>query len=706
MRLYNKYGTFDLPDGFALTLERTNPFFTDEGDTSVPVTLPASPHNLSLLRHIERIDAKGSEMARAEAWLTMGAVTVKGTLIVDTLSEDNGIDAAFTFRNGGLYADFKDKSLKEIFAAKVETYEGGVEEACKTLQMIYNGDLVHPDFTCFPVMGEEEESVAAGHCIINNVVGGELIFFERECNEGGLLLHVPTGYGVTPFLYLHRLVALLFELMGYAVTYNTFASRGDNLQFVVLNNCVDTVVNGSVNYADLVPDMTVHEFLTWLRDRFMVQAVVDGGTMSVKVASFNDIVWSDVGNGTDMDITGLQIGGVTMRHEKPSRVVITPSVGPGCEPVTNTLKALVERYGSWARLSEREFWSIYDNNNPAYADCLVLRRSTGVFYELRRDVATGQTVMVDVGTNYFNYDRANADGSEGFNPVDVIPRMYCDRASCIFPVVGDHIHNHTTFNGMKANGKQGLMFVIERIDGEHHSGFKRCGTTQDFIPLTDPGYAGHLIGFGTTPELLYGSYWNGYNNMLLNGKKTAVVRLGYDVPTFLTLDMSVPKTFRNQKLLPVKTTAEIGQRNRNGDSEFVVVKPVYDTTDSAILPGAVNRFRWVMDNKQVSGFMATCLQIPKYFTQALVETTQADPDWWWFGTGIVNGTSHATINGTNAQIFLGPPAEAGLRVTVPVEVVVTAKVHCNHLYADKVETTDIDVSYSANLNVYFTSEAY
>ena len=706
MRLYNKYGTFDLPDGFALNLERTNPFFTDEGDTSIPVTLPSSPHNLQLLEHIERIDAKSSDMTRADAWLMVGAVTVKGVLIIDTLSKDDGIDAAFSFRNGGLYADFKDKSLKEIFADKVETYEGGVEEACKTLQEIYNGELVHPDFTCFPVMGEAEESVAAGHCIINNVVGNELISYERECNEGGLLLHVPMGYGITPFLYLHRLVALLFELMGYTVTVNTFASRGDNLLFVVLNNCVDTVVNGSINYADLVPDMTVSDFLNWLRDRFMVQAVVDGGTMSVKVVSFNDIVGSDVGNGTDMDITGLQIGGVTMRHEMPSRVVITPSVGSGCEPVTDTLKALKERYGSWAQLSEIEFWSIHDNNNPAYADCLVLRRSTGVFYELRRDVATGQTVMVDVGTNYFTYDRANADGSESFAPVDIIPRMYCDNANHIMPVVGDHIHNHTTFNGMKANGKQDLMFVIEHIDGQHHSGFKRCGTTQNYIPLTDPGTSGLYYGFGTTPELLYASYWNQYNNMLLNGKKTAVVRLGYDVPTFLTLDMSVPKTFLNQKLLPVKMTTEIGQRNRNGDSEFVVVKPVYETTDSAILPGAVNRFRWVMDNKAVSAFMANCLQIPKYFTQALVETNQADPDWWWFGVGIVNGSSRATINGTNAQIFLGPPTAAGLSVTVPVEVTVTAKVHCTHLYADKVETLDIDVSYSASLYVYFTSEAY
>lgn len=710
MRLYNRYGTFDLPDGFALNLERTNPFLTDEGDTSVPVTLPSSPHNLQLIGHIERIDAKSNTMANAEAWLTVGAVTVKGLLIIDTISEEDGIDAAFTFRNGGLYAEYSDKSLKEIFDGIVEDY-GSAREAGNHLENIYNGTLTPDNYTCFPVMGQDEDTYSWGHCLINQVSSGHLAYTEREYYEGGILLHVPEGYGCTPFIYLHRMIALLFERMGYRVTYNHFDFLSNKL--VVLNNCVDTIINGVIKYADLVPDMTVSDFLNWLLDRFMVQAVVDSNTMSVKVVSFNEIIHSDVGNGTDMDISGLQISEVTMRYEQPSRVVITPKVGKGADAVASSLKALKDRYGCWAQLSEAQYWSIKNNSNPAYEDCLVMRRSTGMFYELQRDVNNGKIVMVEVGTNYFAYDRENTDNSEAFNPIDVIPPMYCNEKAQLYPIVGDHIHNHSTFDGMKSNGKQELIIVQEYVNGEHHAGFHRNGTTQHYVPLTDQGVEAALLAMGVLPEALYGSFWSAYNNMLLNGKKTATLRVNYDMPTFLTLDMSSPKTFRNQKLLPIKTKTEVGGRNCNGDSEFVVIRQAYDTVDSSIIPGPVPRFRWVMDNHEVTDFKDQCLHTPKYYNQNWIEVSDDSPDIYWTGNRIPPQTVEVTINGKNAQVYLGPPSEAGLTARVAVTVTVKGKINCTHVDSNagifsssQVQASTYDFSYTNNVFVTFTSEAY
>ena len=56
MRLITERGQFDLPLNFSLTLERTNPLLSDQGDATIPATLPASSRNLAVLGHKERID--------------------------------------------------------------------------------------------------------------------------------------------------------------------------------------------------------------------------------------------------------------------------------------------------------------------------------------------------------------------------------------------------------------------------------------------------------------------------------------------------------------------------------------------------------------------------------------------------------------------------------------------------------------------------
>ena len=717
MRLYNQYGTFDLPDGFALAFERTNPFLTDEGDTSVAVTLPASPNNLRLLRHIERIDAADTSMMMADAWLSIGAVAVKGTLIVDTLSEDDGIDAAFTFRNGGLYATQKEKTLKELFAsyndgAGYKVTYNNAREAAVALSAIYAGSVDAGDFTCFPVLGQAEEEYALGHFVINNVSGSSLVFAERSCYEGGVLLWVPEGYGVTPFIYLDRLIHLMFQLMGYTVTYNHFTMTPNRL--VVLNNCVDAIVNAEICYADMAPDMTVSDFLNWLRDRFMVQAVVDSATMTVQVVSFNEIVYSDEGNGTDLDITGRLVSGVTMRYERPAHCVITPSVGEGADPAAPSLVALKKKYETWAMLSESQYQSILNNNSPAYEDCLVCRRSTGTFYELQRDVATGKIVMVDIGTNYFAYDRDNAEGEESFNPVDVIPRMVCGEKGELFPVVGDHIHNHSTYDGMSANHEQPLMIVQEYVSGTYHAAFNRCGTTQNYVPLTDAGVEAATLAMGITPEMCYNWFWSGYNNILLNGKRVATMDVGHGAADFFRLDMAICKTCRNQKLLPVKMTAEIGDKIRNGESEFIVVPPKFAIQDAYIAPVSPTRFRWVMDNAAVLAFRQQCIVTPKYYDQSWNEVASTD-NYYWLGSSIPDESVVVTVGGSNANIWLGPPASAGLRVSVPVTVKVSGKIRCTHMapsstpWGSDVQAEMHEFSYTSGASqiyVEFTSESY
>lgn len=709
IRIYNSKGDFDLPDGFSISIERTNPFLTDEGDTSIPVTLPPTPNNLRLLGHIERIDADDVSMMMADAWLSTGAVSVKGTLIVDTLNRNEGIDAAFTFRNGGLYATQKEKTLKDLFAS----YDGGngykvsydsASEAAKNLSMIYAGTAEAGDFTCFPVLGQAEENYDIGHFIINGVYGQGLISEARTCYEGGALLQVPEGYGITPFIYLDRLIDLMFEMMGYTVTYNTFAHLTHRI--VVLNNCVDAIVNGEVCYSDMAPDMTVSDFLNWLRDRFMVQAVADSSTMTVNVLKFDEIAYD-----FDVDISDRLTSQITMRYECPAHCVITPTVGEGAEAAAPTLKALKEKYGAWAVLNERQYMSIVSSNFPAFADCLVQRRSTGIFYELQRDVNTGKTVMVSIGSNYFAYDRENAENADAFGPADVIPLMVCTSKRELYPVVGDHIHNHSTYDGMSKNHDQPLMIVQEYVSGAYQAAFNRCGTTQGYVPLTD--LEAITFDMGLTPEMCYSKFWSTYNNILLNGKRTATMAVEHGVSGFFMTDMTRCKCCLNQKLLPVRMAAEIGERTRSGESEFIVVPQRFAVTDRSITPDTPARLRWVMNNSQVADFRRQCLVTPKYYDRSWNEVPQENC--YWFGGNIPEGSVRVTVGASYANVWLGPPTEAGLQVLIPVTVTVSGRIFCTHMSAQSTpwgtggEFESHEFSYTSGANqIYltFTSVTY
>lgn len=705
MRLYNQYGTFDLPDGFALSLERTNPFFTDEGDTSVPVTLPSSPHNLQLLGHIERIDAKSNDMANAEAWLMVGAITVKGTLIIDTLSKEDGIDAAFTFRNGGLYAEYKDKSLKELFASKIID-KGSPREAAVHLQDIYNGNESPDDYTCFPVMGQEAEACADGYTIINDMKNFPDAYGERVFYEGGNMLYVPEGYGVTPFIYLHRMLDLMFDIMHYEVTGNAFANRTRPL--VVLNNTIDSIINGTICYADMVPDMTVHDLLEWLRDRFMVQAVVDSNTMTVKIVPFDSLTKPDA------DITDLLISDITLRYEKPSHVVITPTVGEGNDAAAASLKALKEKYNAWVGVDENDWYKIDTNDSPVYYDCLILRRSTGMFYEMRRNLLTGNPVTKFIGSNCFAYDRENNEQTEAYNPSDVIPLMVCTGKRELYPVIGNPIHRHSTYSGMSDNDKQKLI-VVQEYNGVNGTVFTRGGTTQDNVPVLVQTATGFLrpIGASLTPDGLFG-FWEHYNNILLGGKRTATMRVNYDTPTFLTADMAAAKLCRNQMLLPLKITAEMGEKMSNGVSEFLVARFDDSLNDPAITPAAITRLRWVMQGTPVQDYIDPLVPVwnpsmdqPYYVyfdenLQNIIPAAQAGVGCW---RAFMIYKQNVEFDGGN-DVFLGPPTIANQTISFAVVAHFSCTYRLQKLgSSDSVQTT-LDYSESQQITITFVSQAY
>ena len=66
MRIYCERGDFDLPDGLTLEISKYNPFVSDAGEQSYPITLKATPNNKFLTNYSSRLDKRTQPLKRCE----------------------------------------------------------------------------------------------------------------------------------------------------------------------------------------------------------------------------------------------------------------------------------------------------------------------------------------------------------------------------------------------------------------------------------------------------------------------------------------------------------------------------------------------------------------------------------------------------------------------------------------------------------------
>ena len=134
--------------------------------------------------------------------------------------------------NSDLYAQAKGKTLKEIFNDYTEAFES-VRDACLTMQQVYEGRDDTRDYVVCPVAVSPYEDNDVQHYQFNNEVNGSsLVYAARQVHEGDVMMHVPEGYGIAPFLKLGRMVELLFYCIGF-----TLDEADKDLMLVVRDAC-------------------------------------------------------------------------------------------------------------------------------------------------------------------------------------------------------------------------------------------------------------------------------------------------------------------------------------------------------------------------------------------------------------------------------------------------------------------------------------
>lgn len=620
MKLKTNAGELSLPEDFSFEIEKNSAFFSDEGSSSVGATIPATPENLAILTHPTRPNWKSRRAELVPATLSHGIFAKSGQLFVESASKD-GISVALALEDSDFYSRYADTPLKEIFAQKVLTTYSTPQAWYNWLFQVYTGDVVN-DLRVIPVAVSK---TGDGKYQVNNepVSSSDatwaLAHAPRTAIEGDEEINVPEGYGIAPFLLLSAFLSQLFQLCGYTVRNNCFATDDGLNRLILLHNTSDVICKGRIDYSDLVPGKTVSELLEWLRMKFHAQIICNPAATTVDIVLLEDIL----SGAADYDLTGQQLENLVSSFQRASRVVIRPNTSlEGSTSAAETEDDLIKKYGALVEVAEYETW-------PEL--CLVLRKATGRYYLSRAgltsihrtgsDGSSSGAADADLGTNFFTHDRRDTAESEEMSPDDLVPPMVFVH-QVLMPYIGERRHRNTSYKESGRDEDQDFI-VVEYAGRSATSGVSNIGARSGGGRRSEgQGSAAGKYFYGTTqkydntgtlrtgrynitPDGIFERYFRRYDTMLRNGMVKLSGRFDIPVEVLFQWNLYALKMHHGQQLLPVKLTYEVGRQTRCLSAEFYLVKEYADGDQDQGGSFSAPVAKWVLVDTQVTAALAT-----------------------------------------------------------------------------------------------------
>ncbi len=431
MRITNldKGEPYELAEGAQIEVERTNPFFYEYGEQTVPVDLPASDHNRRILGYPDLL-ASQSKAKAIRASIQDGEYYAQCRQFVLSAKHKGNISTSFYINDGSFYSRIQNVRLKEIFADDIIQFSGNnieakVQSAIEECRRLRLGRSRYSDrLAIFPVLVDDDSGMDEGlnYKVINayctifkdidnrpgtnypNGIGDTCDFYgayQRTEYVNQVPITITPGYYISPFVKTNYVLSKIFMHFGYTLQSNFFSETEPFVDMVLLNNVIDPIVNGQLKIADLLPDVTCTEFLTVFRKKFCCEFTSDEGTRTANVIFLKDVLASN----SSLDLTDCLTDEPTVEYKAPKdykRIVLSSKKTLGTD-------------------SSDENATTYDNISSLIADnpSAYLDPYTGAFY---KDGFSGfNRVKVKVADASMPYDTGEDIEAEKVEIPDCIP---------------------------------------------------------------------------------------------------------------------------------------------------------------------------------------------------------------------------------------------------------------------------------------------
>lgn len=547
MNLKLQYGEISFPADFRFDITANHPFFSNEGSSSIPTTIPATPGNRKILGNPENHNSANCYSRHLQATLSHGVFSKRCRLVVDSASKTGGIMASLALEESEMYAEHQDKKLKNIINTEFVTVEN-INAISTWLNSHYTA--MDDDFVFLKVAADAEDSNNADST--GSTRTASVVLNDSFVNNGSIqllpalfLLRVPDGrggtttisapayYSLAPFLKLHALIRKTFEALDYSVKENIFATDAALSTIVVLHNTADSLTNFAeqnennsytiaIPYPDMIPSVTVGEFIEWLRNKF--GAFVSIKNNEVRIRLLKDILSTPY----DHDLSNYLRDEVTVQHPDPVILRI------GCqhdiessEPAAKTLEDLRQAYPSLTTC-----FSVSEAEGEGLFHILPL----GKFY-FRNQEGDG---LVKVGSDGFDCYREMGVEAEEIISEDLFVPMILHKNEYM-PYIGNSVRRHVDIDSKDADPEQKILICYCKNNGTINFGtlYNYDPTGSETTPPTPD----------LTPEGLTSEYWDAYRRLRMDGAPTLSAKLDIPLHLLASMDICTPKLFQGTKVI-------------------------------------------------------------------------------------------------------------------------------------------------------------
>lgn len=593
MRLITEKGQLVLGSDFKFEVEQSSPAFSHEGTQSLPVTLPGMAND-ALLDFPVRTGRNSKFLRKMAAKLEAGVIHKDGQLVIDTAHKKSGIVGALMLNESDFYSQIKDVKLVDIFGKITRNdFAASPDPVAAWYEHIYQCMIAAAvdDFTAFPVavnLADGKYQLLNGPDITSARTIWDLRYQARRVSTGSETINVPAGYGITPFLFLHRVIDMIFAEYNYVVRTSPFRTHSLLNKIVVINNTADSICKGFVNYSDLVPSITVGDFLKFLENKFLIHAYIYPESKSVDLLPLNSVLLTPA----DMDLTGRVNDSEKYIYTDTQEVDITSDTSiEGAQPAMETLFDLAGKYTHLGELTEPDF------RNNAWKYNFVLRRSTGEYYEILRKPSTSAIQINKIGSNYFRYFTKRMPAKE-YKAEDLMPAMVevklgilgSKEANVVCPFIGNSRHRNTSYKEKTEDAEQKIILALRAgvADEDNNIAAKYClGTTQKYNNL---GYQWSDYDLTTTD--LYQIFFKEWNRYLMNSGVEIEARVDYTTEELLSLRLDKPKLLKGQKVLLKSLSYAVGRKVENIRSNFLLLRALTPETADLTAQFAEQLYTW------------------------------------------------------------------------------------------------------------------
>lgn len=299
---------YHLKPGTQLEVERTNLFFNEWGEQTLPVELPDTDRNRQLTGYPVLLGNNKKPSSTIAVTIEDGEYFMSCRQAVLAAQRQSSISTTFYMNEGSFLSRISNTSLSDVFGDETISGITTVQQGINFCRSLINGS--NPHFTIFPVLLDSEESYNNGYPkykFINRYgyfdeynwwhdrvqANANPDFYNavtRSETIGDQVITLTPGYYISPFVRANYLLERLFLHFGYTLKDNFFTRTTPFPDMVFVNNCADALVNGTIRLVNLLPDCMCSTILNVFRKKFCCEFIPDEVNRIVDIKLFNETI--------------------------------------------------------------------------------------------------------------------------------------------------------------------------------------------------------------------------------------------------------------------------------------------------------------------------------------------------------------------------------------------------------------------------------